>query len=205
MTQEKLDKNGKKRCLMCNKVKESSNFYYRKDNGKYRSYCIKCWLEKSRRYREDNWTEQLKKRNEWQQKNPEKRLKYFRTYYSKNKEIIKEKTRIYKREFRTPQARMVDNLRSRMIKGLFSKGIKKCQKTVDLIGCSINELKFNIELQFKDGMSWENYGKWHIDHIKPCAKFNMFDIKQQKECFSYNNLQPLWAEDNLLKSDKYYE
>tara|TARA_R110000751_G_scaffold131998_3_gene234420 strand:- start:438 stop:656 length:219 start_codon:yes stop_codon:yes gene_type:complete len=69
----------------------------------------------------------------------------------------------------------------------------------------------HLEDQFQDGMSWENYGRpngdylegWHIDHIKPCALFNLEDASQQKECFHYTNLQPLWAEDNLSKGDKY--
>lgn len=52
-------------------------------------------------------------------------------------------------------------------------------------------------------MSWENYGEWHIDHIKPCSSFDLSDPKQQKECFNYTNLQPLWAIDNLKKSYKY--
>jgi hypothetical protein len=56
-------------------------------------------------------------------------------------------------------------------------------------------------------MSWSNHGLhgWHIDHIKPVSKFNLFNLNEQKECFHYSNLQPLWAEDNLRKSDNYEE
>ena len=57
--------------------------------------------------------------------------------------------------------------------------------------------------KFVSGMSWENYGKWHIDHIKPCASFNLLEEDEQKKCFHYTNLQPLWAKDNLKKGGKY--
>jgi hypothetical protein len=55
---------------------------------------------------------------------------------------------------------------------------------------------------FTEGMSWDNYGEWHIDHILPCSSFDLADIEQQKICFNYKNLQPLWAEDNLRKGAK---
>ena len=54
-------------------------------------------------------------------------------------------------------------------------------------------------------MSWGNYGKWHVDHIRPCASFNLVNEEEQKKCFHYTNLQPLWAKDNLSKGSKYYE
>ena len=51
-------------------------------------------------------------------------------------------------------------------------------------------------------MTWDNHGEWHIDHIKPCASFDLTDADQQRECFNYTNLQPLWAKDNLSKGAK---
>lgn len=82
----------------------------------------------------------------------------------------------------------------------------KTKKTLDLLGCSPQFLREHIEKQFTEGMNWDNYGKygWHIDHIKPCASFDLTDIEQQKICFHYTNLQPLWAEENLRKSNKIY-
>jgi len=73
---------------------------------------------------------------------------------------------------------------------------------MELVGCSIEELMKHIESQFTDGMSWENQGEWHIDHVRPCASFDLTDEQQQRECFHYTNLQPLWAEDNLRKRAK---
>jgi len=71
---------------------------------------------------------------------------------------------------------------------------------VDLIGCEVYELMNHIELQFLDGMNWDNRSEWHIDHIIPCALFDLSDIEEQKACFNWENLQPLWAYDNLSKS-----
>ncbi|GAI33061.1 unnamed protein product, partial [marine sediment metagenome] len=60
--------------------------------------------------------------------------------------------------------------------------------------------KKHLEKRFVKGMSWKNYGKWHIDHIKPCATFNLSEKKEQRKCFHYSNLQPLWAKENLSKN-----
>jgi hypothetical protein len=68
-----------------------------------------------------------------------------------------------------------------------------------LLGCDVSQLWEHLESMFQEGMTKENYGKWHVDHIKPCASFDMYDPEQQKQCFHYSNLQPLWAEDNLIK------
>lgn len=77
-------------------------------------------------------------------------------------------------------------------------------RTLDLLGCSIVELRESLEALFKPGMTWENYGfgagKWNVDHIKPCALFDLSDPEQQRLCFHHTNLQPLWHFDNLKKS-----
>lgn len=87
------------------------------------------------------------------------------------------------------------------------KGIRKSTTTIKLLGCSYGELKVHIESKFTDGMAWEDCfsGRIHLDHIRPCASFDLTDPEQQKTCFHYTNLQPLWAEDNLRKKDKWQE
>ena len=87
---------------------------------------------------------------------------------------------------------------------LVSKEKKKAESSMNLLGCTAEHLKKHLEVQFKDDMSWENYGikGWHIDHIKPCASYDLSIIEEQKECFHYTNLQPLWWFENLAKSDK---
>jgi len=97
--------------------------------------------------------------------------------------------------------RLANNLRSRIRRAL--KG--GCSlPSGDLLGCSIDEIKTHLEAQFSDGMTWDNHGLygWHIDHIKPCASFDLTLDKEKKKCFHYSNLQPLWAKDNLQKGEK---
>lgn len=73
---------------------------------------------------------------------------------------------------------------------------------MEFIGCSMTQLKSHLSSQFKDGMSWDNYGRkgWHIDHIIPCYSFDLIDPNEQKKCFHYTNLQPLWWLDNCRKN-----
>lgn len=100
-----------------------------------------------------------------------------------------------------PSYKLITNQRTR-ITGILKN--HKTTKTLDLLGCSAQFLRTYLENKFLDGMTWENYGKngWHVDHIIPCSSFNLTDREQQKICFHYTNLQPLWAIDNLKKSNK---
>lgn len=84
------------------------------------------------------------------------------------------------------------------------KGQDKATSTMLLVGCSIAQLKQHLEKQFQPGMSWDTCGEngWEIDHIRPCASFDLKDPEQQKACFHYTNLQPLWAIDNRRKGAK---
>lgn len=84
--------------------------------------------------------------------------------------------------------------------------LRDSQKTGSAIkdlGCSVNELKIHLEKQFQSGMTWENQGTWHIDHIIPLSKFDLNDREQFLKACHYSNLQPLWATDNIKKSNKY--
>ncbi len=79
---------------------------------------------------------------------------------------------------------------------------KNNQKWEKLIGYPVLELMKHLEKQFKDGMNWENYGEWHIDHIIPCSVFDLENSEEQDICFHHTNLQPLWANDNISKSNR---
>jgi len=88
---------------------------------------------------------------------------------------------------------------------------QKSDVTIKLIGCSLEFLKQYLEKQFKQDMTWNNYGKkgWEVDHIIPCASFDLSKSSEQKKCFNYKNLQPLWIKENrskgfkILKGEKY--
>ena len=77
---------------------------------------------------------------------------------------------------------------------------------MDLIGCTSDELKNYLESKFLPTMTWDNYGKyWHIDHIIPCSLFNLIDEEEQKKCFHYTNMQPLFTTTEIAKSFGYID
>lgn len=93
-------------------------------------------------------------------------------------------------------------LRSRVLRAIKADGAKKEASALNLIGCTVEELKRHLEQQFLDGMTWENMGAWHIDHVRPLASFDLTDPDQQKIACHFTNLQPLWAKDNMRKGAK---
>jgi len=103
----------------------------------------------------------------------------------------------YRKKLKNPNHKLKHNLRSRLRKAL--KGKSKDKSTVDLLGCSIERFKVHLETQFQPGMTWDNYGKWHIDHIRPLSGFDLTSAEELKIVCCYKNLQPLWAKDNISK------
>lgn len=85
------------------------------------------------------------------------------------------------------------------------KGRRKAGSAVKDLGCTLLELMDHLESQFQEGMNWDNYGEWHIDHIKPLANYDLTNEEEFKEVVHYTNLQPLWAIDNLSKGKKSME
>jgi len=140
---------------------------------------------------------------QYREQNKEKVAIYMKNYYLKNKEeISKYKTEYQRNRCRNDVSyRLKKNLRKRVWDAL--KENAKSEITMKLIGCSINFLKQHLESQFKNGMFWNNYGKqgWEVDHIIPCARFDLTKPEEQGKCFHYTNLQPLWADENSSKRD----
>jgi len=104
--------------------------------------------------------------------------------------------------------RMLLNLRRRMaleVQKIKTRGndASKCDCSLNLLGEDIKTIKAHMEERFQEGMTWDNYGKWHVDHIRPCASFDLTIEENQRRCFHYTNLQPLWAIDNMRKAAKY--
>lgn len=160
--------------------------------------------EKRKKYRDANKEKNNNRSKEYYQVNREK----CRAYEKKYREEKREKLRAYRNEY--VKNRMNTDLNYKIKRNCsirISKAIQRGNKsasTMKLIGCSISNLMSHLESQFTDGMNWGNYGEWHIDHIIPCASFDLTKDEEQKKCFNYKNLQPLWAEDNLKKSDRLF-
>ena len=149
------------------------------------------------------------------EKNKEKRLDYAKHRYAEKKELInkqnkqwkldnKEKVRAdnYKYNKKRMQTDIVYKLKQRLsgrMRLALKVGVVKSARTMELIGCTGQFLRGWLESKFTEGMSWENYGAWHIDHIRPLARFDLMQEAQQREAFHYTNLQPLWALDNRMK------
>ena len=104
-----------------------------------------------------------------------------------------------------PSFRLRSNLASLINTAIRKQFGVKASRTNELIGCTVTELRQHLEDQFTNGMDWDNYGRngWHIDHIRPCASFDLSDPYQQRQCFHYSNLQPLWEADNIRKGAKW--
>jgi hypothetical protein len=150
--------------------------------------------------------ERKAQRAEWYLGRIDKNLEYAKNYRNKNRAKIRE----YERAFYAthPEARIAKSIRIRVWHSLNrgEKTARKSGKTFDLVGCSIDGLRSYLEARFKPGMTWENWGKgvgkWHIDHVKPLAGFDLTSVEQQKEAFHFTNLQPLWSEENWTKGDR---
>lgn len=108
---------------------------------------------------------------------------------------------LYNRERKARDAsyRIACALRSRISDAV--RGQKAGSAVRDL-GCSVVELRAHLESKFQSGMGWENYGEWHIDHVRPLASFDLTDRAQFLRACHYTNLQPLWALDNIKKAAK---
>ena len=194
-----------------------------KDKEKKKEYSKQYRLnnkEKIKQYRLNN-KEYMK---QWRLNNKEKIKEFMRQYRLDNDEKIKigrkkwslnnkEKIKQWRLDNRDyfnkyhqnrskidPIFKFIKNQRRRMWAAL--KGKNKSKSTIKLLGCSIEECWNHLEQRFKPGMTRDNYGLWHVDHIIPCASFDFNDPEQQKKCFHYTNLQPLWAIDNIKKRAK---
>lgn len=99
------------------------------------------------------------------------------------------------------QRRIAHGLRVRLNQAV--RGGTKGASAVRSLGCDVDELMKRLESQFRDGMTWSNYGQWHIDHIRPLISFDLTDPEQARAASHFSNLQPLWASENLAKSSKW--
>jgi len=147
---------------------------------------IRC-RECARKYYIQNREKRLLSNKKYRTENKQQRYNYSVNYINKKLQT-------------DSNFKLAHILRSRIL-GALKKRHKKAAKTVELLGCTVEEARMYIEKQFKDGMSWTNHGTkgWHIDHIIPCNTFNLKIPEQQRKCFHYTNLRPLWWYENLTR------
>jgi hypothetical protein len=194
---------------ICNKCKiEKTDDFFEKNRAK----CKECRSE----YKNQYYLNNKEKIKQWREKNKENR----KNYYLKNKKRILEQQNKYylnNKEQKVKTAKKYEQYRrnndtlfkfKKSVRCLIRDSFRRCNhnktsKTVDILACSIEEFKSHIERQFTKGMTWEKLGEIHLDHIIPLAT-----AKTEEDVIRlnhYTNFQPLWAKDNLKKSDKIVE
>jgi hypothetical protein len=201
--------------------------------AEYRKKNIDLCKAKDREYHYRNREKRIKQANEYYHNNREIFSEYSKAYRAKNHDAITQKKKKYceinivkirekNKKWRSENKDKIRNimkrnyynniryrislvLRKRIIIAIKSSNGIKSSKSENLLGCSFEQARLYLESKFQPGMTWENHGikGWHIDHIRPCASFDLTDPEQQKECFHYTNLQPLWAKDNMRKNSFY--
>ncbi len=160
-------------------------------------------LKKQGEYAKANADRIRERQKEWRTKNDAQLRAKRKALRIEKPEIVRQwEERGSKKKRSTPEGRILANARARLWQAVVRSGGRKSNRTLLLIGCTQKELRAYIEALWLPGMSWDNYGVsgWHIDHIKPCASFDLTKPEEQARCFHYSNLQPLWAEDNLKKA-----
>jgi DNA-directed RNA polymerase subunit RPC12/RpoP len=206
-----------KKCTKCGRELPLDQFYKRNPrNGKAgRQYhCKDCqnaanseWRKKNSEY-DTKWQKANPEKKKisnarWRKNNPEKVSQWQKDNPEKQRAIVRKS--INKRRANNLTLRLKHNIHSRMLSAL--RGRVKSDNTIKLLGCSIEHLRNHLEKQFTEGMTWSNYGLhgWHVDHIIPVSYFDLSDPEQQKRAWHYTNLRPMWAGDNIRKSNKIIE
>ncbi len=201
--------------------------WYAKNRAKKLAQCREWGARNKERQKEYRRARYLKNREKirastraYYLADPARARRQRRNYYMRNRERLLELgrrqradigpalsaaavVRVRRRLKSDPYFKFVHTLRTNVRGRIKARGGIKQAKTEALFGCTVPELRAHLARKFKPGMSWENYGfrGWHIDHILPCSSFDLRDPKQQRRCFHFSNLRPLWALENLRKSN----
>jgi hypothetical protein len=159
----------------------------------------KRWREKNK----DSVREYVKT---WNEKNKEHRKQYLKEYREKNIDNIRKTKRDYERnrKSRDPLYKLISNFRTAIYTVLKESNVDKYGHYFDILQYTPEELINHLEKQFTDTMTWDNYGIWHVDHKLPITSFDIQEMGDDEfmRCWSLNNLQPMWGEENIRKSNK---
>ena len=223
----------KKKCTKCDEEKEITNFHKSKTGKyNVESRCKLCQKEYKRQYNKNNyplikekkrqnyienkeeillygkqWRDDNKKlTKKYRLKNKEKKKEYDKMYYAENKNLLYEQNKNnHRNRYQNDHLFRLKSNISRSIYGSI-KTNKHGKLTKNILSYTIEELKTHLESQFVKGMSWDNHGsEWHLDHIRPIDSFNITSIEDEdfQKCWALPNLQPLWANLNLEKSNQW--
>lgn len=203
-----------KKCVKCKNEKQLSDFSKLSCNKDgYHSLCKICINQRNKKYRDNNLEKMKKARKKYYDNNidrlrkqkresakkfVDKKADYDVAYRLNNVEKIRQYKKNWAQKHKNDPVRKIKNNLRRRIHHVIKNNYKS-DHTMNLLGCSIEQFILYLKGKFQDGMTLENYGIWHIDHIIPCCNFDLSQPDEQKKCFHYTNLQPLWAKDNLKK------
>ena len=201
-------------CSKCKRYLPSTPEYFHRDKSKkdgLYSSCKNCHKE----YYQANREEIIKQQKEYDKTHREERNQKKKQYYKAHKEehnkymkqYYKEKEKKHRKERykRDPKFRLHQIFSTAIYQALKRKGSSKNGYSWEkIVGYTTQDLMEHLERQFRNGMSWDNYGEWHIDHIKPISAFDFtsYQDNEFQECWALKNLQPLWAEQNRKKKAK---
>jgi len=198
---------------MCNQYKLKESFF--KDKTRYDgvcSCCKQCSKDKQKKfinnnsgyyqkYYIENKDKLLKQSYDRNKANPERKKEYDKKWKSENKGKVNSYSRKHHKKNQVDILyRLKRNIQTRTSQFIRNKGLIRNKRTIDILGCSIPFLYKHLEEQFTDGMNWDNYGDWHVDHIIPLSSAETEE--RMYELGVYTNLQPLWAKENLSKGNK---
>lgn len=206
-----------KTCSKCKIEKDLVEFNYdksRKDNLQFNcKSCNKQYhldnkeriSERSKQYRLNNKEKISESKKKYYLNNKKIILQYRKQYYLENKNIIRKYQNKWEknRKQTCPLFKLRRNIRNRISESIKNKGYYKKSNTNKILGCDFETFKAHLEKQFVKGMNWNNYGKWHLDHIYPVSLAR--DEAHLIELNHYTNFQPLWAFDNMSKGNKILE
>jgi len=142
----------------------------------------------------------------WAEKNKEHLSKYIKEYRENNVDKIRQIKRDYERnrKARDPLYKLISNFRTAIYQVLKESNVEKNKHYFDILKYTPEQLITHLELKFKDTMTWDNYGEWHVDHKLPITHFNIQEMGDSEfmKCWSLDNLQPMWGDENIKKSNK---
>jgi len=182
----------KKKCKICKEDQILDNFFNHKETGDKKDiYCKKCRKNKSGKYYKNNKETWLEQSHINQAKNKDKIREQHKIYYRKKKKI-------------DPNYKLRVLFSIRILGAIKNKYGYKKSSTLELLGCSVEECRNHLEQQFLPEMTWKNHGIiWEIDHKIPCINFDLTKKEEQKLCFHYTNLQPLFSTTKIAESFGY--